>query len=229
MSETTEFRGFPAGTPRFFEALARHNDRAWFESNREAFERDVLDPARGFVVTLGARLTSLSRDLVADPRVDKSIFRLHRDTRFAKDKSPFKTHLGLLWWEGGAKKMESPGFYFHLEPGRLMLCAGTWIFTTAQLDAYRRAVVDPKAGRALLAAVKKTEEAGCGVGGEHYKRLPRGFAADGRRGRLLLHNGLYGIWEGPIPAEIHHPEIVEWSLDKFRTMAPVERWLARHL
>ncbi|MCA9771393.1 MAG: DUF2461 domain-containing protein [Myxococcales bacterium] len=229
MAETTPFTGFPKESPKFLADLARHNNREWFEAHRDDFEGAVLDPARGFVVTLGARLAKISKDLVADPRVDKSIFRLHRDTRFSKDKSPFKTHLGILWWEGRAKKMESPGFYFQLEPKRLMLCAGIWMFTSDQLRAYREALVDPKRAGSLSRAVGKVESAGYGVGGEHYKRLPRGVQAEGRLGDLARHNGLYGIWEGDIPKELHGPEILDLCMAHFAAMAPIEQWLTEHL
>ena len=95
--------------------------------------------------------------VVADPRTNGagSIFRIYRDTRFSKDKRPYKTYLGILFWQGRGKKMENPGFYFHLEPKGLMLGAGTYTFMKQGLEAFRKAVVHRTRGPALAKAVKK--------------------------------------------------------------------------
>ncbi|MGE5797815.1 MAG: TIGR02453 family protein, partial [Ignavibacteria bacterium] len=106
---------FPFNTQNFLKQLAKNNSKEWFEENREAFNNDFLQPAVQFVVDIGERLQTIVPEIMAVPKVDKSIFRLHRDVRFSKDKSPFKTNLGILLWEGKEKK-QSPGFYFHIEP-----------------------------------------------------------------------------------------------------------------
>ena len=107
----TIFDGFSHDTVAFFEALQENNNKEWFNENKTNFERNVLEPARGFVVALGQRLKEkISQDIIADPRTDKSIFRLYRDTRFSKNKSPYKTHMGIFFWEGERKKLENPGF-----------------------------------------------------------------------------------------------------------------------
>ena len=155
MLEDYAFAGFPPECLRFFRGLARHNDRAWFGAHKADYERDVLVPARAFVVAMGARLRRLSPGLRVDPRTGGagSIFRIHRDVRFSKDKRPYKTNLGILFWEGERKS--GSGYYFHLEPSGLELYVGMYAFDKDQLSAWRRAVDDPTSGRLLAALLRK--------------------------------------------------------------------------
>jgi uncharacterized protein (TIGR02453 family) len=229
MAAGKRFGGFPKETVRFFRLLEKNNSKAWFEAHRPYFERNVLEPSRAFVVAMGERLARLSPDVNADPRTDRSIFRLHRDVRFSKDKSPYKTNLGLYFWEGRGKRMECPGYYFHLEPPRLMLGAGMYVFPKPVLARYRKAVVDRRKGGALRRVVAGLEKKGYEVGGEHYKRVPRGFDPDHPGADLLRHNGLWASTEVRIPGELHGPGIVKWCFDRFRAMDPLQRWVVQHL
>ncbi|MBW1712100.1 MAG: DUF2461 domain-containing protein [Deltaproteobacteria bacterium] len=128
------FGGFPRECLEFYQDLASNNNRQWFADNKDRFDETVMEPARQFVVDMGRRLAPVFPGIVAQPKVNKSIFRINRDTRFSRDKSPYKTHLGLWFWQGPGKRMESSGFYFHLEPGRLMLGAGLYKFPKHLLE-----------------------------------------------------------------------------------------------
>ena len=161
-----------------------------------------MAPTRDFVFHMGIRLQELSPEIVADPRVNKSIFRPYRDTRFSKDKTPYKTHLGIFFWEGSLPKMECAGYYFHLEPPHLMLAEGIHCFSKRLLEQYRNSVVHPEHGPALSKAVDKVEKnKGYAVGGEHYKKTPRGYDPQHANANLLLYDGLYVSTSGPIPEE----------------------------
>src|SRR4030042_462972 len=121
MSDQSEFRGVSRETVAFFRGLKKNNNREWFGAHRDVYESHVLAPAKAFVVDMGRRLKEIPPEIVAVPRINKSIFRLNRDTRFSSDKSPYKPNLGLYFWEGPRSRMESPGFYVHLEsPTRLV-------------------------------------------------------------------------------------------------------------
>jgi uncharacterized protein (TIGR02453 family) len=145
---------FPYNTQNFLKQLAKNNSKEWFEENREAFNTDFLQPAVQFVVDIGEKLQTIVPEIMAVPKVDKSIFRLHRDIRFSKDKSPFKTNLGIFLWEG-KEKNQSPGFYFHVEPKLFFLGSGTYMLENEKLKIFRNAVYNPELGRELEDAVKK--------------------------------------------------------------------------
>ncbi len=226
MALTTGFQGFPRQCVDFYSQLALNNNKPWFNEHKDDYEKNVMDPARAFVFELGALLAELSPKINADPRVDKSIFRLYRDTRFSKDKTPYKTHLGIFFWEGKLPKMECSGFYFHLEPPTLFFGAGIHCFSPKLLETYRNSVVDPKSGPVLAKAVEKlTKKPNYSVGGKHYKKAPRGYQAEGLLADLLLYSGLFAGYEVDIPDELYSPQILDYCLARFKEMVPIHRWL----
>ncbi len=226
MPDAQKFSGFPKGCVKFFKDLKKNNSKPWFLDNKDKHISDVLEPSKDFVVAMGEKLRKITPAINADPRVNKSLFRIHRDTRFAHDKSPYKTHLGLWFWEGAGPRMECSGFYFHLAPPTLMLGAGYYVFPKPMLQRYREAVVDKSRGQALDRAIKSVAKAGdYALGGEHYKRVPRGFDPEAKNADLLRYNGLYAGIEMKIPQELYTPDIVEFCYNHFKNMAPLHRWL----
>jgi uncharacterized protein (TIGR02453 family) len=227
MASTNTFSGFPRQTVTFLRGLAAHNEREWFAAHRADYETAVMEPARAFVTAMGGRLKRLTPGIRFDPRANGSLFRIFRDTRFSPDKSPYKTNLGILFWEGRGPRMGCSGYYVHLEPPVLMLGAGLYIIPRPLLERYRRAVADPEYGTELAAIVRKlSARPGYTLGGEHYKRVPAGYDADPAAAGLLRHAGLYAGWEGPIPPELHSAALVEFCWEKFKPMEPLHRWLA---
>ena len=227
MSEVSEFRGFSKETVAFFRGLKRNNSRDWFESHREIYENHVLEPAKAFVVAMGRRLKEISPNIVAAPKVNKSIFRLNRDTRFSSDKSPYKPNLGIYFWEGPRSRMESPGIYVHLEPPTFLLGAGYYMFPDWLLERYRRAVLHPKYGKELASILKKiAEKTDFEIGGRHYKRMPSGYDPSHPNASLLLHNGLHAGWETTVPDKLFTPGLVDYCFKKFKPLAPLHRWLS---
>ncbi|MEW5722989.1 MAG: DUF2461 domain-containing protein [Thermodesulfobacteriota bacterium] len=223
---TTSFTGFPRQTLTFLRDLAANNKKEWFEAHREEYEEHFLAPAREFVLAMGGKLKKLSPGLTADPRTNQSLFRLNRDTRFSRDKSPYKTHLALWFWEGPGRRMECSGFYFHLEPDHLMLGVGIYQFPKHLVEPYRRAVVDPKQGPALAKAVAAlAKDGGITIGGRRYKKVPAGYDPGHRNAGLLLHDGLYGGIEMEAPEELHSEKIMDFCLERFLKMKPLHQWL----
>ena len=220
-----KFSGFPKKTLEFLRELAANNDKTWFDSHRENFEKYYLDPSRRFVEAMGGKLKTLAPDIKADPRVNQSLFRINRDTRFSPDKTPYKKHLAVWFWEGTGKRMDCSGYYFHLQPERMVLGAGIYMFPKNMIESYRESVADSKLGAALARAVAKMEKAGISVGGQHYKRVPRGYDPDHKYEGLLRHNGLYTGLEMKPPQEIHTPKLVDLCYERFKIMKPVHQWL----
>lgn len=226
MNAAPSFSGFPKQTLTFFRNLAKNNDKLWFDSHREEYEKFVAAPSRDFVLALGDKLKRISPAVHADPRTNHSIFRINRDTRFSHDKTPYKTHLGIWFWEGARPRMECPGFYFHLEPTHLMLGVGIYLFPKDLLEVFRQAVVHPRHGPALTLAIAKViKNKGYLLGGRHYKKTPQGFDASHPNAEYLLYNGFYGGVELPIPAEMHSPSLADFCFNHFNKMLPLHQWL----
>ncbi len=227
MNPAGTFSGFTKETVSFFRKLKKYNTRDWFEANREVYREHVLEPAKAFITAMGPGLKKISPNIVAAPKVNKSIFRLNRDTRFTADKSPYKPNLGLYFWEGPLSRMESPGFYVHLEPPKFLLAGGYYIFPQWLIGPYRKAVVHPKYGKELAAILEGIAHLGdFAVGGQHYKRVPAGYDASHPNAGLLLHNGIHAGLETDIPEEFFSANFVEYCAEKFSPLAPLHRWCA---
>lgn len=228
-TDNKSFTGFSHRTTVFFNDLKTNNNRDWFQANKDTYEEHVMAPARSFVTEMGKRLQeSISDQIVALPAVNKSIFRLFRDTRFSLNKLPYKTHLGIYFWEGPGKKLENSGFYFHLEPPHLTLGAGMYMIPKNLLGPFRQSVVDDHWGEELgriIRDISRTENHT--LGGKHYKRIPAGFDADHPNADLLLHNGLWVGYEEPFPEELFSAKLIPFCLKIFEKMAPLHKWLVQ--
>lgn len=220
------FNGFPRECIEFYRDLARNNNTAWFAEHKTEFEQYVIMPARTFIMEMGDRLSIIAPAINADPRVNHSIFRIYRDTRFSRDKTPYKTHLGIWFWEGSAPRMESSGFYFHLEPDHLILGAGIYRFPAAILEKYRKYVIHGKYGAALVSAIAEIESHGpYTLGGIRYKRIPRGYDPKHPNAALLLHDGLWIGMDTAVPNILFSPDFTDYCMELFTHVAPVHRWL----
>jgi uncharacterized protein (TIGR02453 family) len=220
------FNGFPEGCIEFYKNLRANNNKAWFDQHRDDFDSYVMAPAREFVIEMGDMLRRISPGVHAVPKINKSIFKIYRDTRFSRDKIPFKTNLAIWFWEGYRKRMDCSGYYFHLEPDSLMIGVGIYMFSKSLLREYRDSVVHPKYGAALVKAIGEVKRSGdYYIGGRHYKKTPRGYDPDHENSDLLLFNGFYIGTESKIPDELHSAGILDYCFERYRDMSPVHRWL----
>ena len=118
MSDSRLFMGFPQDALDFLAELKPNNNKAWFEVNKPRYRSSIVEPAIAFVTDLGERLKTIAHAIVYDTRTNGSgsLMRVYRDTRFSKDKTPYKTNIGMAFWEGPNAKMGNPSFFVHIEP-----------------------------------------------------------------------------------------------------------------
>lgn len=226
MAHTT-FQGFGTGARQFFAELQENNNREWFERNRERYERHVLKPAEVFVRDLGSRLADGYPGINYGTKRNgtESLMRIYRDVRFSRDKRPYKENLGIVFWMGPGKKVEEPGFYFHLDATGAFFYGGRHMFPKAALERYRRAVDQPQAGSELSAILQELKEDGLALMEEPaYKRVPQGYAKDHPREGLLRLGGV-GVSSEVTDAELSGPHLVGLCLDYANRVRPLIRWL----
>ena len=175
MSPSRPDRHFESALFRFLVDLKANNDRDWFDEQKPRYEAEVRQPALRFIVDFGPHLVKVSPHFRADPRPQGgSLFRIHRDIRFAKDKSPYKTHIGLHFRHEKGKDAHTPGFYLHLEPGASFIGLGLWHPDGPTLKLLREAVVaDPAAWRKAVGG--RRFKAAFTVSGDELARVPRGY------------------------------------------------------
>ena len=230
MTTIERFQGFPRDSLRFLRGLAMHNDRGWFEERRERYETNFLLPAQSFVVDLGRRLRRIAPGIRAEPRIDGSILRIHRDTRFSKDKSPYKDWFGFAFWVGEGRSYEHPCFFIRIGTRHMALDAGMHRFSPEQLRTYRAAVVDPVDGPELLRAVTRVARTGdLDLREMTSSRTPAGFDRRHPNAGFLGYRGLYAR-RGGLPVDMILAEnVVEQCYAIFKDLAPIHRWLVRVL
>lgn len=230
MSTATSFQGFPQSALDFLQELAANNEREWFEAHKQIYQNEVVALAPAFVTELGERLKTLAPAVQYDARTNGagSLMRIYRDIRFSQDKTPYKTKIAFVFWEGPLKKMENPafGFQFGAEGGELM--TGQFMLPKQLLPAYRQAVLDEASGSELVTILKTiANTAGYAISGESSKRVPAGYDANHPRAELLRYQGLYAHTHAITPAQLTSAALVDCCFEHFRVMAPLQQWLVR--
>ncbi len=231
---TSTFSGFRPEAIDFLADLAVNNDRDWFAPRKADYERLLKEPMEAMVAALAEVFAARDLPLQADPK--RSLFRIYRDTRFSKDKSPYKTHLGATfpWLERDTSgepvvadgTAHANGGYFNFQPGEMYVGGGMWMPEKPRLDAFRRAVVDePDRVRAALEEPGFRAAFGTVTAHESLKRVPPGFPADHPNADLLRAKDV--VFGRPMSdAEVCSPTLPDTIADAFSAGMPVFRLLA---
>jgi uncharacterized protein (TIGR02453 family) len=226
------FTGFRPEAIQFLADLASNNDRAWFQPRKADYERLLKEPLEAFVAAVGERLAARGVPILADPA--RAPFRIYRDVRFSKDKSPYKTNVGagFPWIEdgpvaGGGEGRRAAGGYFHFQPGEVFLGGGMYHVEKPLIDAWRRAVVDRNA-EVHAAIDDPTFLAFFGPvnGHEQLQRVPSGYPADHPDALLLRFKDVV-FGRRLSDQEALSPKLPDLVAEGFEAAVPVFRFLAR--
>lgn len=216
------FAGFPPDSVRFLAELAANNSRDWFTARRERCRASLEVPAAAALDQLVAGLSRRQGQALSG-----KVFRMHRDVRFSRDKTPYNTHLrmaiGFKRCEGSRE--DQPYWFFSLEPDTLILGAGVHAFGPQGLEAWRAAVADRTRGARLERILAPLLADGSHTTAPELKRVPAGWPQDHQRAHLLRCKGM-AVWrELPHPAELFGPDAVEWCLSAWKPQEPLLAWL----
>ena len=181
----TRFRGFPPETLEFLVDLAKNNDRDWFQRRKAVYEEKVKAPLVELVQAIGDEMAAFAPRVETDPR--KTIYRIYRDTRFSKNKAPYKPHVAASFYPAKVVKHAGAGYYFHISPTEFLIGGGVYMPGSAELlDIRRRLSARAEEYRRIVAKRELREFFG-EVAGERLKRIPKGFSADDPAADLLVH------------------------------------------
>ncbi len=206
------FEGIPDAALEFYEGLQADNSKAYWTDYKDAYEAAVRAPLQELCEVLAGEFGPAR------------LFRPYRDVRFARDKSPYKTHQGAVVESGDGSVR-----YLHVDAAGLFVAVGMYQMAPDQVERYRAAVDDARSGRALERAVRAVRDAGHVVGGEQLRTRPRGYPADHPRLELLRHRSLTASHELGAPAWLGTPEAAAVVARCWREMAPLAAWLGRHV
>ena len=220
------FEGFADRDRRFFRALARNQRREWFEAHRKEYEDGWQTPMRMLLAEVRERIDPL---FPLHPLGAPKVFRIHRDVRFSKDKSPYKTHIGgYVAIDGVGQGPSAPAaLYVHLGATEVFVAAGHYMMDPGQLACFREAVVDDRRGEALVAILGKLTRAGFTVGSHDVlQRVPRGLDPGHARADLLRRKGLIVTFPPPSRDLLVARTLIEWLVTHTKRAVPLVEWLA---
>ncbi len=207
----------------FLADLADNNERAWFKAHQDRYEGSVREPSLAFIRDFEARLHAISPHFVAEAKkVGGSMFRIFRDVRFSRDKSPYKTHTGIQFRHERGRDVHAPGFYLHLSPGEVFVGLGMWHPDRDSLKAIRDGIVsDPEGWTAAKGAV---EAAGHHLAGDSLSRAPRGYDKEHPQIDDLKRKDFITV-RNLEESEVLSEDFAERLEAHFRAGAPMVEWL----
>ncbi len=224
------FNGFPKQTVAFLQDLHANNTREWFEAHRQAYDECFVAPALDFIEALAPVAAQLDPPHQAVPKINGSLRRIHRDTRFSKDKTPYNPMIHMVFWSGDHPN-RSAGIHFVLAHDHFGYGSGHWAFEGDGLQRYRAAVQDGGARKALDTALEKARSVGCDLGEAELKRVPKGFDPDDPAADLLRRKGLVArTGEGVgFDDRLFGPQAISYATTLMEALAPLDAWINRHV
>ncbi|MCK5148050.1 DUF2461 domain-containing protein [bacterium] len=219
------FKGFSPETSHFFNELAMNNERSWFEAHRDQYEAHVLNPFRALVTAMAPGMQAIDPELEIRPAIGKTIARIYRDTRFSKDKSPFRSHLWVAFKRPYKPWQAFPGFFMEIHADRWWYGMGFYMANRNTMDGLREYIRErPEDFQSVL-----NWQAGHShfiLGGEEYKRpqapdQPQGIQA------WLQKKSIYFSCEGESMEQVYLPGFADHLLNEFETLVPIYHFLWR--
>ncbi len=210
----------------FLKDLSQNNNREWYHDHKKRYEKELKKPFEKLVASIISEVQKVDSEI--DVPAKKAIFRIYRDTRFSKDKTPYKTHVSAIIAPGGTKNKEYPGFYLHVEPGMLMMGGGAYFLETQTLHQVREFITrNTDRFHALVTDstfVAKYEN----VRGEQNKRLPKELTEVADKQPLLYNKQFYYMAELP-PEHVLREDFLEYLMEYYLAAKPMKDFLKEAL
>ena len=185
-----QFDGFKQEGLDFLKEIEENNNKVWFENNRYRWEEHVNNVNKAYVEEMGEHLIALAPHIKAQPKAGGSLYKIYRDTRFSKDKTPIKTKSGIIFWQGSGHRMKSPAFYMQYKCDEFLIATGILRFKEELLKEYREYIKIEKNAKALHEILEDLTAKGISLPEQHYKRLPAGFDKENPYSYLSKYNGM---------------------------------------
>lgn len=221
----TAFSGLPADYFRFFKEIKENNNREWFNDNKQRFRESVQEPLALLVEAMAPRLKKISKHFVADPRLNGgSVFRIYKDVRFSKDKTPYKTHGAVQFRHALGKNAHAPGFYVHLDPAEIFYGGGIWTPPPPQLLMIREAIQDNSTKWKKATTSDAFANRFGALRGDGLVRPPRGFDAEHPFIDDIKRKSFFAMAQGK-PAQAKKPTFCDDIEDAMKGAKPLMKFL----
>jgi len=220
-----EFIGFPKDSLAFLQEIRENNTKEWFEANRDRYERLIKEPSASFVIEMGEHLQALVPTIKAKPKVNGSLFRIYRDIRFSKDKTPIKSRIGVIFWQGAGKRMQSSSFYMHFSPDEIFFAVGIRGFSRETLVGYRDYIKNEKHRDELAKILDDIKSKGYNIPEPKYKRVPKEFEEDISHIGLTKYDAMYAYKEMKPNEILFSSKLADFAYDIYEDLFPLQQWV----
>jgi uncharacterized protein (TIGR02453 family) len=216
------FNGFPRESLSFLRSLRRNNNREWFQDHKTIYESALKQPMCDLVEAIGAAFETFAPEMIASTKA--SVYRIYRDTRFSKNKAPYKTHMAAIFPRKGLDKHRGAALYLHISPQELLIGGGVYMPLPEDLRAIRSHIAENSTSFLKIIHAAKFRKLFGTLGGEQLSRVPRGFSAEHPAADYLRHKQY-------LAARIMKPDVATTSdfyrvvIETFRGMLPLVRFL----
>jgi len=220
-----KFNGFNKKGIEFLEELNVNNSKVWFEINRHIWEKEILLPNKNFIEDMGDTLQILVPTIKALPKVSGSLFKIYRDVRFSKDKTPMKSKIGLLFWQGLGHRMQSSSFYMHYDKDEYFIASGIRNFKPPLLKIYREYIKNEKHRESLHLILEQLKSKGYSLPEPKYKRVPNIFNKEDTHIYLSLFGAMYAYKTFPIDEVFYSIELLDRAFTIYEDMYELQQWV----
>ena len=202
----------------FYENLKKNNNKEWFAENRHIYDNIIIPNAKDYITDMGQKLKTIVPDINYAPKIDGSIFRIHKDARINKGKAPFKTHLGIIFWSGNSR-LSNPCFYLHIEPPFYYTGVGIARFSPEILSSYRLMVNSKKYQDTLINITNTVQTNYFNILGDKLKNVPKGIEpVNHTAAEFLKYKSIYINDEMPINKDFYSETFFSYTFDVFKKL-----------
>ena len=218
------FSGFYKEGLLLLDEFQKNNTKEYFEANRDRYNHYILEPNRAFVEEMGEHLQILHPNIHAEPKINRSLFKIFRDSRFHLNE-PLKSKIGIIFWAGSGHRMQSSSFYLHYEPSSIFWAAGIRNFKPPLLKVYREYIQDIRVREDLHNILEELKIKGYNIPKPHFKRYPKDMNEDNEFSYLYLYRAIYAFKESKIKKSFFNKRILSLSFKYYQDMLPLFEWV----
>jgi len=218
------FKGFPKEGIEFLNKIIINNSKEWLDANREEYERVIVGPNKAYIQEMGEHLQILVPTVKAIPKINKSLFKIYRDSRFHPT-DPIKTKIGVILWQGAGHRMQSSSFYMHYEPQEIFVATGIRNFKPTLLSTYREYIQNDERRSELQSILDSLRAKGYSLPEAKYKRMPRDCDATDTNSHLYLMSSLYAYKTFKPNQTFHSEKIIDHNFKIHEETLPLHQWL----
>ncbi|MCK5295102.1 MAG: DUF2461 domain-containing protein [Arcobacteraceae bacterium] len=220
-----QFNGFKKEGIEFLEILSKNNSKEWFELHRHIWQETIHKPNISFIQDMGETLQILVPNIKSNPKVSGSLFKIYRDVRFSKDKTPMKSKIGLLFWQGSGHRMQSSSFYMHYTKDEYFIASGIRGFKPPLLKVYREYIKDERKRKELHCILEDLKSKGYLIPEPKYKRVPKIFDKDENYIYLTKYDTMFAYKEFKIDNIFFEEVFLDKAFKIYDDMKELQSWV----